>query len=243
MDPIEPAVRTNRGRVRGSGQTVDHLVVGSKSYRREPASQARSRPSPGMPETDCRGDPVMATCRDLTRRRQHRGDAPSDRRVVVETRAAVEASLGCPSRQPHVVLARPCSKEATMKVLAIAMLGVLAVLVVVAAWVAVPTSPSPSPAVASADRRRRRPRRTTIAILGCTDARRNGKQPPDTAGHRPRRDLDHAHGRHEAHVLRDDPVGKADGLRRRGDHVHEGRLLRHVGGRRQDGHVQGHPAR
>ncbi len=37
-----------------------------------------------------------------------------------------------------------------MKVLAIAMLGVLAVLVVVAAWVAVPTSPSPSPAVASA---------------------------------------------------------------------------------------------
>ena len=38
-----------------------------------------------------------------------------------------------------------------MKVLAVAMLGVLAVLVVVAAWVAIPRSPSPSPAVAAAD--------------------------------------------------------------------------------------------
>ena len=47
--------------------------------------------------------------------------------------------------------------------------------------------------------------RVTVAVLGCTDARRNGEQRPDIAGHRPRRDLDHARGRHEAHVLRRRP--------------------------------------
>ena len=88
-----------------------------------------------------------------------------------------------------------------MKVLAIAMLGVLAVLVVVAAWVAIPRSPPPSPAVAAG--------RSDVAVGHARHRRRprlhrrppKGEQRPDIAGPRPRRDLDHAHGRHEAHVL------------------------------------------
>ena len=61
-----------------------------------------------------------------------------------------------------------------MKVLAIAMLGVLAVLVVVAAWVAVPTAPAPSPVVASAGCGRAIGHTGIAIVLARADARRKG---------------------------------------------------------------------
>ena len=130
-----------------------------------------------------------------------------------------------------------------MKVLAVAMLGVLAVLVVVAAWVAIPRSPSPSPAVAAADP-------TSSLATAPPSPSSAAPTPAETESSAPTSPALDLGGiwimpaadtrlTSYATTLSARPTGSGDW----GDHVHEGRLLRHVGGRRQDGHVQGDPAR